>query len=504
MKQPNLQALQLTAHYLAFGILWILFSDWALAFVLDDPRLVTAWQNVKGSVFVVVTAAIFYALARRALAQHDKAMQRDALTGLLNRRMLPDAIKNQILLADGESHKVAVFVLDLDSFKTVNTTLGHDAGDAVLRSIATTLLRRFETRAVVGRVGADEFVVSLRDGFEEDKLEETAETILATVESEEVSNRRIRLASRVGAALYPDDACSPEKLLSFASTALEEAKRAGPGSFRFFNPQLAESADDYFKLLNDLHSAVDDGALSVVYQPQYRIANDTVTGVEALVRWKHPERGFISPARFIPLAEHHGLIHEITMFVLKRVDQELKQYGLIGPKVPRVSINLSAREFDTTSALEEVEECIAERAGESCYLQFEINETTVMRNVEAAISAMERLRNLGARFSIDDFGTGHSSLSMLKRLPLEEIKIDRSFIDDLPHDMNDVSITRTIIAMAASLDMRVVAEGVETGPQREFLRIAGCQEYQGYYGAPPLDIDRLAALFDSSCTSQRT
>lgn len=492
MSYASTRSLRLTAIYLLVAGLWILFSDQALAWMVSDPVQMARLQTLKGWFFVAVTGALLFLLVRSALARQRELMRRDGLTSLLNRGILRDEIDHQINLARVAGDRVVLFAVNIDDFKQINATFGHAAGDAVLEQFALQLRRKFEGRALLGRVGADEFVVSLCCLEDETALDETALTILNCCRQLRVPGQSVQVSCGIGVSLYPEDGRSARELLAAGTVAVEQAKAAGPGQYRQFNRAFSDFFEDRIKLLQELKEAIREQSFSLVYQPQYRVDSGALSGVEVLVRWSHPERGTVSPYLFIPLAEQQGLIHDITRIVLDRMVAELQAHDLLGTLIQRVSINVSAREFESAENLEDLICTLQQNEAVCRYLQLEITETAVMSNLDVTLEAMQQLRDMGVRFSIDDFGTGYSSLNMLKRLPLQELKIDRSFISDLPDDASDAMIARTIIVMAQSLNMRLVAEGVETEAQRHFLEDNGCDEMQGYLLARPMTVEALS------------
>ena len=501
MSCSSRRALRLTIIYLIFGGLWIAFSDQALGWVVDDAALMVVLQTVKGWFFVAVTGLLFFMLARSALEQQDMLMRRDTLTGLLNRGILQEEIDHQIGLARTAGEQVVLFAINIDEFKQVNATLGHAAGDRVLQQFALLLNRRFEGTALLGRIGADEFVVSLRGRFQSGALDDAALSIMNSCRRLKVPGETIQISCGVGVSLYPEDGKTARELLAAGAVAVEQSKAAGLGQYRQFNRAFSESFEDRLKLLQELKQAIRQRDFSLVYQPQFRVDSGELSGLEVLIRWSHPERGMVPPQQFITLAEKHGLVHDITRIVLDLMVDELQRFDLLGTLVKRVSINASASEFESPENLEDFIFTLRQNENICQYLQFEITETAIMSNLEASVGAMQRLREMGVHFSIDDFGTGYSSLNMLKRLPLQELKIDRSFINDIPHDANDAMIARTIIVMAQSLKMRLVAEGVETEEQLQFLRENGCDEMQGYLLARPMAIDALNESLRSAVTT---
>ncbi|MCH8552964.1 MAG: bifunctional diguanylate cyclase/phosphodiesterase [Natronospirillum sp.] len=494
MSYASDRATRLTIVYLIFGFLWIAFSDQVLAYLVQDAQTMARMQTLKGWFFVSVTGLMFFLLARRALHQQRELMRRDGLTGLLNRGMLRDEIEHQLELARCQQQKVVLFFINLDGFKQINATYGHAAGDSVLEQFAFMLRRQYGEEALLGRIGADEFVVSLRGDFDSQELDNTALRIMNCCRLVRLPEESGQFSCGIGVSIFPDDGVTAREVMAAGAVATEQAKAAGPGQYRQFNRAFSESFEDRLKLLQEVKQAIRDEAFTVVYQPQFAVDGGDLTGVEVLVRWEHPERGMVPPSRFIPLVEQQGLTHDITRIVLQRAVSELRSSGLLGTAIKRVSINISAQEFESPENLEDFVYMLTQNEDVCKYLQFEITETAIMRNLDATLAAMERLRLMGIRFSIDDFGTGYSSLNMLKQLPLNELKIDQSFIRDIPEDTNDAMIARTIIAMAQSLHIRLVAEGVETEEQKQFLLQNGCDEMQGFLLARPMAVAALRDL----------
>jgi len=336
--------------------------------------------------------------------------------------------------------------------------------------------------------------VALRGDYDHSTLSEFAIDIVALSHDLTLSDGTSQFTCCVGLSVYPDDGEDGQALLNASNVAVEQAKVNGPGTYRLYNDAFRAEFEAQHHLVQYLKEAIRDRAFSLVYQPQYSVQTDQITGVEVLVRWRHKNWGLVPPSEFIPLAERHGLIQPITAIVLSLMVEDLITGGLLGNQLERVSINVSAHDFDNSEHLDALIRLLEQHQTLCLYIQFEITETAIMQNLETSVQAMKRLRAMGIRFSIDDFGTGYSSLSMLKTLPVHELKIDQSFIRDIPADANDAMIARTIIVMGQSLNMRLVAEGVVTEKQKAFLAKNGCDEIQGYLMSKPLDIDGLKAL----------
>lgn len=490
MAPTTLSVARIAIAYLFFGLIWIVFSDQWLVWLVSDSVLFAQLQTVKGAFFVLMTGLMFFLLARRVVKNHRDLMRRDTLTGLLNRTMARDAVDAQIVQASHQQQSVALFWLNINGFRNINAAFGTAVADQVLIHIAHSLQQSFGHRGVIGRGGADEFVISLQGTYDHAALASAAFELQALTRKAPLPEDSVVLSATVGVALFPQDGPTARALSAAASLAVAQARQQNVGCV-FYQQALSTQAEERTQLLKDLAQAVKHETMTLVYQPQFAGCGKYCTGVEVLVRWDCPLRGWVSPAEFIPLAEANGLICAITEFVITQAIKELTELNLLGTLVPRVSINLSAHDFDDVARIDRLVNWLGDHDVVCRHLQFEITETSLMRNLERALTVMNKLRNLGVRFAIDDFGTGYSSLSMLKTLPVTELKVDRSFISELPDDVSDAHLVRTMIVMAHSLNMLVVAEGVETEAQRRFLQDNHCDSLQGFLLARPQPIAEL-------------
>jgi len=424
----------------------------------------------------------------------------DMLTGLPNRRLLFDRLEQALAMSARHGSCGAVLMLDLDHFKTLNETRGHEAGDRLLRSVAARLRTCIDGDATLARQGGDEFVVVLRE------LGESCEE--AATHSEEVA-RRILAALRepfdlddgephhttlsIGITVYDGLGEPAEELLKRSELAMYEAKAAGRNTLRFFDPQMQAVVAERVQMEADMRTGLAEGQFELFYQP--KVAHGRIQGAEALLRWRHPERGFVPPSEFIPLAEDSGLILQLGQWVLQAACEQLARWSghaLLGEL--SVAINVSPRQFHESAFVSQVLEAVASTGADARHLRLELTEGMLLQDVEDTIAKMVLLRSYGVGFSLDDFGTGYSSLAYLKRLPLHELKIDQGFVRDVLTDPNDAAIARTIVALGTSLGLQVTAEGVETEAQRAFLERSGCHVWQGYLLAPPLPCPRFEAL----------
>ncbi len=430
----------------------------------------------------------------------------DPLTDLPNRRLLLDRLQQALTSSARHQRYGALMLLDIDDFKTLNDTLGHDVGDRFLVAVASRLQACVREGDTVARHGGDEFVVILED-LNEDTLaamqaEGVAEKILHAVSLpylldltilDGVQHKRsYRCTSSIGITLFRDSSLSVDELLKRADTAMYQAKDAGRNSLRFFDPEMQAVVTARAALDNDLREAVQEGQFSLYYQPQVDGAGDR-TGAEALLRWRHPGRGMVSPAEFIPLAEATGLIMPIGRWVLATACSQLAAWAAL-PEMAHLTmaVNVSARQFRHEDFVDQVLAIIDSTGADPQRLKLELTESLLLDDVEAVIAKMFALQSRGIGFSLDDFGTGYSSLSSLKRLPLVQLKIDQSFVRGVLKDHNDAAIARTIVALARSMGLAVIAEGVETEAQREFLAANGCDAYQGYLFGRPMPIEEFS------------
>ena len=419
----------------------------------------------------------------------------DSLTGLPNRSMFMDRLDSALASAQGSGGQFAVLFIDLDRFKHINDTLGHEAGDELLKVISRRLTGLLRGGDMVARLGGDEFVVLIESCVDPAALSKVASRLLTELcEPLPLSGRTAQISGSVGVALYPQDGQDAATLLKNADTAMYLAKSRGKNNFQFFTAELAERATRFFALEGDLRQAIDRGELALHYQPKFNTSTGALCGMEALLRWQHPQRGMVSPDEFIPLAEESGLIVPIGRWVMDTACRQLRAWRDDGLDPPRCAINLSARQFAGDRMVNDLHDALAIAALESDAIELELTESTLMADPEHAQATLRQLRALGVRVAIDDFGTGYASLSYLKRFPVQSLKLDRTFVSGLPTNPDDIAITRAVIAVAHSLDMQVVAEGVETPAQLALLRAMGCEQVQGLLLGQPQAPDALAPL----------
>jgi diguanylate cyclase (GGDEF)-like protein len=428
-------------------------------------------------------------LQLRHLATHD------ALTGLPNRVLLDDRLAQAIAHADRDAQPFAVLMLDLDRFKLINDSFGHRTGDAVLNEVARRLQGLVRSIDTVARVGGDEFVLVVSPSparADAEEIGRRANDILsAPIQVEGVD---LRVSSSIGIAFYPTDGGSAESVLAHADAAMYFAKERGRNNHQCFSPGMKSKALERVSLESELHQALKLQQFELFYQPKVDTASGDIHSAEALIRWRHPQRGLIVPMQFIPLAEECGLIHEIGAWVLREACRQCAVWQRAGQPPLRVAVNVAASQFRRGDLLEVVRSALQQAQLDPRFLEIELTESAVMTNPEDSAAVLEQLSRMGVLVSVDDFGTGYSSMSYLRRFPIDKLKIDRSFIAELTTRADDASIVQAIVSLAHGLRLKVVAEGVETLEQLKFLRSVGCDQYQGYHFSEPLPAAEFAEL----------
>jgi diguanylate cyclase (GGDEF)-like protein/PAS domain S-box-containing protein len=419
----------------------------------------------------------------------------DALTGLPNRAMFNQRLTQALARAQRFGKMVAIQFVDLDHFKEINDTLGHDAGDRLLKQLAVRLRDCLREGDTVGRQGGDEFVVLIEDVADPSQVTQVVQKIIDTVARPYLlAGKEQKVTASIGISIYPDDGHDQQTLLKNADIAMYRAKEQGRNNFQFYSAEMNLHSFERLALETSLRRAVERREFLLHYQPRVDMKSGRITGVEVLVRWQHPDLGIVLPAQFVPLAQETGLIAPIGEWVLRTACAEARSWTQRGLPPLRVAMNLSALEFARDGLAATVAQVLRETGLDPGLLEFEITESTIMHNADRAADILRQLEQLGVRVAIDDFGTGYSSLSYLKRFPISSVKIDHSFILQIPHDADDSAITRAVIAMAHNLHLKVVAEGVETAEQYHFLQEHHCDEMQGYYYSKPVDAATLALL----------
>jgi len=435
---------------------------------------------------------------QRADERIEYLASHDSLTGLPNREMFNGLLRHTIDTARRSGRWFALLFIDLDRFKIINDSLGHDAGDMLLVEVASRLHEALRASDIVARLGGDEFVVILDGTSDRGDVERVASHLLSVLgQPMQLSGHECHSTASIGIALYPEHGDDAATLTKNADMAMYQAKEDGKNSFRFFSGEIKVQSIERLRLESELRRAVERRQFSLHYQPKVDLGTGQITGVEALLRWKHPELGQVSPAQFIPLAEETGLIVPIGRWVLREACAQNMTWQRGGLRPVSMAVNLSPRQFADEHLLNDVDEALQASGMSAVLLQLEVTESMVMRNVARAVRVLNAIQDRGIRLAIDDFGTGYSSMSLMKQFPIDTIKIDRSFVRDLPRDSEDQAIAQAIISMGKALGMTVVAEGVETAEQHAFLRNHDCDEMQGYLFSKPLPAGELATLLQS-------
>jgi diguanylate cyclase (GGDEF)-like protein/PAS domain S-box-containing protein len=422
----------------------------------------------------------------------------DALTGLPNRTLLKDRLIQSIAMACRNNKRVAVLMLDLDHFKDINDSLGHQIGDGLLEALAKRLKSSLRDSDTVARIGGDEFVIALPEASSDLDIEEIVQKLLVALhEPFRIEGHELVVTGSIGIAKYPDDGENPGVLLRVADMAMYAAKSSLRGSYRFFTPELDRSTQRRISLANDLRQACAHGEFVLYYQPQVSTKSGAITGVEALMRWNHPTRGMIGPMEFIPMLEQMGMMIEIGTWVLHTACAQNIAWQREGLTPVWMAVNVSAQQFYRGDLVRIVEEALRISGLESKWLELELTETLTLDDSEIALNIMRRLKLLGIRLSLDDFGTGWSSLSYLRKFPLDRIKIDQSFMRDIPLVGPAEAVVTSIIDLARNLGFATIAEGVETTQQLDYLDLKKCDEIQGFIYSPPLPAKDCRALMQA-------
>jgi diguanylate cyclase (GGDEF)-like protein len=461
-----------------------------------------AWSSgVAVAIMISVLGIAFLLLLalRRALTRTEEHLDQlahfDTVTNLPNRNMFNQQLAHALAQARRNSRNVGLLFLDLDRFKIINDTLGHHVGDLLLRAVAARLVNAMREADTVCRLGGDEFIVVVENAATPAAMATIAEHVISEFSRPfQIESHEIYISPSIGISVYPNDGKNSDLLLKHADIAMYHAKEQGRNNFQFFSVDMNQRAKHRLSMETNLRRGLEREEFQLHYQPKVDIASGRIVGVEALIRWQHPEHGAVSPAEFIPIAEDTGLILPIGEWVLRTACAQAKAWDHAGYGPLRMAVNLSGRQFAKGDVVEMISRILDNARLPAEHLELEITESVLMETTEATAAKLTQLRAMGIQVAIDDFGTGYSSMTYLKRFPISTLKIDRSFVRDIPGDTDDAAITTAIIAMAHSLKIGVVAEGVETGEQVKFLRDHGCTYAQGFYFSKPLPAEELVLL----------
>jgi len=428
----------------------------------------------------------------------DYLAYHDPLTKLANRLLFQDRLEHSMARAKRLKSRVAILFIDLDRFKHINDSLGHDAGDRVLCFVAERLQKQVREADTLARLGGDEFVIVLEHLKKTEDLARFVQKLLKDLmQPIVIAEQKLHVTASLGISIYPENGEDADSLMSAADIAMYQAKQNGTNTYRFYSAEMNTHSRESLILENKLREALSHDQLVLYYQPQFELKTGLLIGFEALIRWNSPELGFVSPADFIPLAEESGVIVSIGEWVLMTACQTLKQLQDNWQIPLRMAVNISPRQFQHDSLVQTVAEALYRSRIEPGCLELEVTEGMVMNNVKHAIAKMEELNTMGIQLAIDDFGTGYSSLGYLKKFPISRLKIDQSFVKDLADNSSDQAIVNSVIALGKNMNMEIIAEGIETIEQFDYLKKAGCDQGQGYLMGRPLNPNKLAVLLDS-------
>ncbi|CAI8909081.1 diguanylate cyclase [Pseudomonas sp. IT-P74] len=462
------------------------------------------WQLAQDAALKLLSLEQTIEARVHELLKVSHLLQYDALTGLPNSTLLGDRLSQSLATCRRHDKHLVVMFLGLDRFKRINNALGHPAGDEMLKRVGQQLLKYVRESDSVFRYGADEFVVILSDINHPQQTRGIAEKLLSAVRSpQSIAGQEISITASLGISVYPDDGFEAIDLIKKAESAMRHIKESGPNDIGFFIEAMNQRAREQQSIESGIRQALQRHEFVLHYQPKIELSSGRVVGAEALVRWQKPGHGLVYPSEFIPVAEDSGLIVPLSKWVLAEACRQTRLWQAAGLPAIRMSVNTSAIDFRQRDFVEGIEQILEQTGMPPCLLELEITEGVLMQNVETTMTALNRLKTLGVRLAIDDFGTGYSSLSYLRRFPIDVLKIDQSFIRGLSNDTNDAALVSAIISLGRSLDLNVIAEGVETEEQLAFLKAHQCEEGQGYYFSKALPADAFARLLAVGWAEQR-
>ncbi|MGZ4990879.1 MAG: putative bifunctional diguanylate cyclase/phosphodiesterase [Methylobacter sp.] len=464
----------------------------------SEEHMMLLQQANANLVIATIEAQKLAEQVQTAKDQLDHLVHHDALTDLPNRILLNDRLAQSIALASRQGEQLAVMFMDLDRFKYINDSLGHGIGDKLLLSVAQRMMSCVRHSDTISRQGGDEFVVVLHSIERAEDAAFSAQKILGALAlPHSIDQHDLHISVSIGISIYPDDGRDAETLIKNADTAMYYAKESGRNNYKFFEQDMNTLAVERQTVEANLRRALERQEFVLYYQPKVNLHNGAIVGVEALIRWQHPELGLLLPKQFVPIAEDCGLILPVGRWVLREACLQARIWQQAGLPPITIAVNTSALEFRDKTFLENIRAILKEACLEPRYLQIELTESVLMRDAESAYSVLHELADLGVKLAIDDFGTGYSSLSYLRRFPIDTLKIDQSFVNQMTSNPEDATIVSAVISMGTSLKKQVIAEGVETPEQSAFLHAQHCDEGQGYYFGRPMTAEAFAALLQT-------
>ena len=460
--------------------------------IIDADMSFSLLRDEKGTLIGTIAYAQDITLRKQAqIALHHQAYH-DALTGLPNRILFNDRLEQGMQKAKRNHTILALLFLDLDQFKEINDSLGHNIGDKVLKIVAQRFIKIIREEDSIARLGGDEFTVLVQDLKIGEDASLIAQKILEVLSKAIlVDEHELYVSCSIGISLYPNDGTSSQDLLKYADAAMYKAKEEGRNNFQFYLSEMTKLAFEKVVIESSLRAALANEDFMVYYQPQVNGRTDKLIGMEALVRWNHAVMGIVSPDKFIPIAESSGLIVDLDRFVMKTAMTQIAQWYKDGLNPGVLALNLAVKQLQKKDFIPMFEKMMQETGCRSQWIELEVTEGQIMTNPQEGIKILNKISNIGIELAVDDFGTGYSSLAYLKKLPIDKLKIDKSFVNDLPYDEEDVGIAKAVIALSKSLNLKVIAEGVETQKQKEFLVQNGCENIQGYFYAKPMSANEM-------------
>lgn len=436
-------------------------------------------------------------LKKQAMILNHQA-NHDHLTDLPNRTLFKDRLNQAVAISSRNKDKFALFFIDLDNFKKINDSLGHLVGDRVLIEASHRLQSALRAEDTLARLGGDEFTIILKDVKSLQSASVVADKIIQLMkEPIQIDGHTLFISSSIGISMFPDDSTDEENLIKFADTAMYKAKEEGRDNYQFYSSDMTAMAFERVVMESSLRTAIEEDQFVVYFQPQINALDESIIGMEALIRWQHPEIGLVPPGKFIPIAEESGLIIEIDRIVMRKAMEQFVAWYKEGLNPGTLALNLAMKQLNESSFIETLLSKMKNIGFKAEWLELEVTEGQVMNNPDASIDKLNKISDIGVELAIDDFGTGYSSLAYLKKFPLDKLKIDQSFVRDTPDDEDDVAITKAIIALAKSLNLKLIAEGVETIEQRNFMIENGCFSIQGYFYYKPMPIEEVTELLQS-------